>query len=888
MNKDQTFHDKPYKKIVEQFGTSLEQGLSSSKIPQLQDKYGKNIITQKKDTSILSILIKQINNPLTYLLIFVTVISFLTNHLLDAYIVTILIVINTIIGFYLEYSSLKKSESIKKLIQHNTLVIRDGVEKVVETKELVPGDIVIVSEGNSIPADMRIAEENNLTVDESALTGESLPVDKDPTPNNTGTVLAERTCMLYKGTSVVSGRGEGIVVRTGDQTELGGISQSLDEIEEDKSLFHTRTERLLHVMMIFAAITAVISTVILIIRGSEAFEIFEFTIAALVSGIPESLPSVLTALLSIAAVRMARKKALLKHTPSIETLSSVDVIVTDKTGTLTQNKITVAEFIWNGERISINDGSYGEKIEFDTELQRDTDLNQLLKFLALASDCEIIKKDEGYELSGSPTEIARYAMPYRMGITRDIALEEFKILDMVPYSQDTKYSLYLVEHKKSSQKHLIIVGGSDKVLALINDLNNEQEYLEEKSSLGFRMQTIAVKQTKSKSIKDVEINSFSHKATLSMSDPIRPEVQQTIKNTLNAGIRVIMATGDSKNTAFAIARESGIIDANAQEIDKYVVDQSQIAKMSDKEIIDAVKEYNVFSRVTPKIKLKIARILKEMGSVIAMTGDGVNDAPALKKADIGIAMGLNGTDVAREASDLILMDDSFNTIYAAIKEGRTVFANVRRTSKFLITTNLAEDSMIIITLLMGMPLPLIPIQILWLNLVTDGINDIALAAEPAHEATMRKPPLNAKTNILENGQLTNLIATGLFMAIISVAVYVGYKDISPAYARTMVFIVMASLQVVNVYCLRSFKKSVFKMNPLTNLALLGSMALSMFLLVLTVYWKPLSDILSTARISIYDFFIATGLSLTLLILTETYKLFRRKKDERLQNPDEEN
>jgi Ca2+-transporting ATPase len=874
MPQQSTYYDKSYQKALNQFDTSVENGLETSEIPSLQQIYGKNMITQKKNKSILSIIIKQINNPLTYLLLLVTIISVLTNHLLDAYIIGFLIVINTIIGFYLEYSSLKKSESIKKLLQHKTLVIRDGNEKVIKTENLVPGDIVTVSEGDSIPADLRIVEEHNLKIDESPLTGESLPVIKQAAKNDNKTVLAERTCMLYKGTHVVSGIGQGVVVRIGDKTELGGISKSLDEIEEDRSLFHNRTEKLLHVMIIFSIITAILSLLILAFRNQDLFEMFEFVIATIISGIPEGLPSVLTALLSIASVRMARKKALLKNTPSIETLSSVDVIVTDKTGTLTQNKITTSEFFWNNSKVQVSDGSYGEKIAFSSKILEDPDFQKFLHFLALASDCEIIKRGNKYELAGCPTEIARYSIPFRMGLTRSDALRKFQVIDMLPYSQHTKYSLYLIKKRKSSEKFLIIVGGADKVLSLIKDSQKATNYLNKMSTLGFRMQTMGAKEVTCKNIKDCQISDFSHIATLSMSDPIRPAVPQTIKKTQKAGIRVIMATGDAKKTAFAIAREAGIIDSKAKDPDKHVLDQSQIRDFSKSEFVHALKNYNVFTRVTPKTKLKIAKTLAQEGSIIAMTGDGVNDAPALKRANIGISMGLNGTDVAQEASDLILLDDSFNTIYSAVKEGRNVFANIQRTSMYLITTNLAEDSIIILTLLIGLPLPLIPIQILWLNLVTDGINDLALAAEPARESIMQKPPLKAKTNILGKKEMISLVVTSLFMALVSIGVYIRYKDIGLQYARTMVFFVMGTLQIINVYDLRSLHQSIFKLNPLTNKSLIFSMALSVILLLMTIYWQPLATLLSTTPVKTNDLIFGFVLSLSLLVVTELYKLFQ--------------
>lgn len=868
---ENNFHSKSIKSTERELQTSIKNGLSSHAIKSLQAKYGKNEISKGKQTSAFVLLLKQIANPLNYLLFIVITISILTNHLFDAYIITILITINTVIGFYLEYSAQKKSESIKKLINKNTLSIRNATEQIIDTKELVPGDIIILTEGDAVPADARIVEEFNLMVNESTLTGESLPIKKQTQKVAHDTVLAERVCMLHAGTSIASGRGKAIVVKTGDNTELGNISQTLEEIKHERSLFHERTERLTRTMIAFSAVTAIAAFVILVIRGVGYFEIFEFTVAALVSGIPEGLPSVLTVLLSVASVRMAKRKALLKSTPAIETLSSVDVIVTDKTGTITQNKISVSELLWQEKTLTINSGSYKTPLGLENEVLRNTEFQKLLEFLSIASECEIIKSADRFQESGSPTELARYAVAYRAGFSRSEVSAKLRVLDMAPYDQNTKYSKYLVEVTQSGQRLLIVVGGSDKVLKLTIDPKEAIKYANKMGKLGYRMQTISYKKVECDRIGDCKTKNLNHLATLSMSDPIRNNVADTIAKTQEAGIRVIMATGDSKETAFAIARQAGIIDRNAENIEKYVVDQSQIDQMSDKEFRSKLQVCNVFARVTPKTKLKIAEELIRLGSVVAMTGDGVNDGPALKKADIGIAMGLNGTDVARDSSDLILLDNSFDTIYSAIREGRTVFANIKRSSAYLVITNLAEDSMIIFALLLGFPLPLLPIQILWLNLVTDGLNDVALAIEPSDSSIMKSPPLRSSANILGKKDIFPMILSSLVMALVSIAFFVVYKDKGDDYARTMVFVIMVLFQVLNAYNLRS-EKSIFRINPFTNKALLLSMALSILLLILTLYWSPLSSMLSTNSIPATDLLITFALSILIIITSELYKL----------------
>jgi Ca2+-transporting ATPase len=798
----------------------------------------------------------------------------------DAYIVLVLVITNISIGFYLEYSAQKKSDSIKGLLTTKALVIRESKQVLIDSSGLLPGDIVLIKEGDSVPADLRILKSSNLMIDESSLTGESLPVRKETKNLPTSTVLAERSNMAYLGTSVISGDAIGVVIAIGDHTELGKISSSLESIEEEKTLFHIRTERLMKQMVIISLITSSLSVVILITRDTEWLEVFQFSVATLVSGIPEGLPSVLTVLLSIASVRMSRRKALLKNLPSIESLSSVDTIVTDKTGTITQNIMSINQLKFTDNLVDIEDGDFSETLDIETTCKESKtvidEMTFLLELLALSSNCDVVKENGAFKGIGSPTELARYRLPFRAKIRRDILSDKYEILDHIPYDQATKYSTYIIKNLLTKVNYLIVVGGAERVLALSQKVNDVEAYIKDQALLGFRMQSLSYKQISNTQIINDDLHNLKHLATLRISDPIRKDVADIIPKTNSAGIRVIMATGDNKETAYSIAKQANIIQVSDDQtdIDEFVITEDIIDTMSDEEFKKAVQKYNVFARVTPSTKLRLSQVLQESGAIVAMTGDGVNDAPALKNASIGVSMGLNGTDVARESSDLILLDDSFATIYEAIKEGRTVFANVRKTSMYLVTTNLAEDILVITTLLLGMPLPLLPIQILWLNLVTDGLNDVALATEVSSPSIMQESPLPQESNILRRKDVSLILAMGILMASLSIGTFFYFRDYGMEYARTMVFVVMVFSQLFNVLNLRSFNMSIFSIGVFTNKALNITIPISIVLLLLTIVFGPLSNILDTVQVEPNHFIFAFLLSLSVLVAGEVYKLIK--------------
>jgi P-type Ca2+ transporter type 2C len=884
--------------VITHLKSDKSTGLSTNEATSRIKAYGENRIPDSETKSIFKILFDQINNTLTYVLLSAILLSVFSDHITDAVIIGILIIINVSIGFYHEYTAEKRINSLKSFIKNKCNVLRNGKEEIIEQSQLVPGDIVLLHDGQAVPADLRIIECSELTAIEASLTGESLPISKISTILNADIPLGDRKNMLYLGTYITTGNAKAIVVGTGLNTELGKISSQLNQIVETKSLFHQRTDKLMKQMITFSVITTIIMLVLLVVRNYDTKDIVQFGFATLISGIPEGLPSVLTILLSIASVRMTKRNALLRNLPKIETLSTVTTIITDKTGTLTQNIMSVNELLLkNGEFVTItgegweSDGKFFTKEENikaekrnEINIAKRQDLMQILEFSAISSEGDVIKKEDGkFELSGYPTEVARYLISKKAGINKLDMQQKYKVLEQIPYNQQTKFKSYLLEEISSKKRIIVSIGGAENILKLCKNFENKvkiNDYIENSAIEGYRMQALAILELEPKeaskndfSLASTKLQNLELLTVIRISDPIRKEVPQAIKTAQSAGIRVLMATGDHIATAFAIAKEAGIIESNAdiKEISKYAISQSEIDKLNDKEFAEIVKNLNVYARVTPATKLRIAEILHEQGEIIAMTGDGVNDAPVLKKADIGIAMGLNGTDVAKEASDLLLLDDSFATIIDAIEEGRTVFKNIRQTSLYLITTNFAEHLMLISSFLIGLPLPLLPLQILWLNLVTDGVTDVALATERSYKAILNEKPRKKEEGIITKKDIRFIIFIALLMASISLAFFWLYLDHGVEKARTMAFATMVFVQLFNVINMRSLDFPIYKLGYFTNKIINYALALSVILFLIVIYTPWLKGVFQFEHITFVEMLVVIIASSPILILGELYK-----------------
>jgi len=884
------WHTKRPEEIFQELKTS-EKGLTQEQAEKRLREIGLNEISKKKKTSQILIFLKQFNSPLIYILFVAMILSFIFYHLIDAYVILTVVLINASVGFIQERKAEKAIDALKKLIVSYAKVYRNNELIKIPSNQIVPGDIIFLEEGDKIPADSRLVEIKNFRTQESSLTGESFPEEKNLKVLDKSTSLGDRVNMVFMSTLVVSGQAKAIVVETAHKTAIGQVAESIQEIIQPKMHFNKKVSQLAIQMAIFAGIGAALTFLIgFFINKLEFFEIFLFTIASLVSGIPEGLPAVLIIVLAIGARRMAKRNAVIRHLPAVETLGVATVIATDKTGTITQNSITVEKIIISDGEFSVT-GNGWEPIGrfFQNKIPinplKIPSLQKLLTISTLCNKGNLLRKNGEYEIVGDPTEVSLLVLGKKAGLNKQELTE--KIIDDFPFSSDLKFRASLI--KSNNKKQIYSVGAFETILKkssyFINSnkkikLDNKTKELflakaETLAKKGMRVLALAYRDlpnyTNSFS-KDL-VNNLIFVGLVGMKDPPRPEIKQAIEKAKNAGIRIIMKTGDHKETAIAIAKEIGLVNGRVK-----ALTEKDLEKLSEKEFYEAVKQVDIFARVTPKMKTKIVKTLQEQGEIVAMTGDGVNDAPALKRADIGIAMGIIGTDVARESSEIVLADDNFASIVDAIEEGRIVFQNVKQTSFYLITTNVAEHITIISSLAIGFPLPMLPIQILYLNLVTDTPQAIALAMEPGHHEVLNQPPRNKKERILNKELIPFLILMMGLMVLGTIPLFNHFLLQGLEKARTVAFVSMSMFQLFNVLNMRSLKKSLFKIGIFSNKWIIISLLVSLLMMIGIIYLPGISNIFQFIPLSFGEFGLITLIASSVFVVGEIYKLIRYKNN----------
>lgn len=869
----------------------------SEEVKELRALHGWNELPEISAMTWWKILLKQFKSLMFIILLVAAIIAFFAGHHTDTYVIIAVVIINAMIGFIQELKAERTISSLKKMIVHKARVVRNGITFMIPSRELVPGDIIVLEEGESIPADGRLIEAKNLQCMEASLTGESIPISKDCEAVPVETVIADRKNMVWKGTFVASGYAKVVVTSIGLNTAIGEISRTLSGIKREKTNFQKKTNVLARQMVIIA----ILSTVSLFLasyfsRNYEMDQILLVSMAALVAAIPEGLPAVLAIVLAIGSRRMAKRNAIIRDFTSVETLGAVTTIITDKTGTLTQNTLTVkkigglgdSDYHVSGEGWSpIGNFTKNNKI---IDPNNDKVLSRMIKIAAISNNSEIkhnIQKNQ-YELMGDPTEGALLCMSRKAGF--NLLEEETKQkLDDLPFNSKLKIRATLLANGEI--KELLIVGAPEKILQLSTQIltekgevkmsDHDREALHNKieswSDDAMRVIGLAYKKVNSKTVKieEQDLNDLVFAGITGMIDPPRPDTRKAVENCKKAGIRVIMATGDHINTAIAIAKSVSIIDSDdSNEI--LALSEKQLLQMDDQEFDEAIKKVNVFARLTPNVKLKIAERLQVMGELIAMTGDGVNDAPALKKADVGVAMGIMGTDVARDAAQVVLADDNFASIVAAVEEGRIVFTNARQTSFFLVTTNFAEITTLITLIFLGLPMALTATQILWLNLVTDGVCDIALATEKGHNDVLEEKPVNKKEKILNKTVLPLILIMTVIMTTLSLLVYFHYLPEGIEKARTTVFIVMAFTQLFNIYNMRSLKKSVFNIGFFSNKYINIAIVVSIIIQIIIIEVPFFERIFSFQPVSALEFVVLVTMASLVLWSGELYKLVKGK------------
>jgi P-type Ca2+ transporter type 2C len=849
------WHQLSLAEIYKQTGTGVG-GLSSDVVSQKRIQYGPNELLVKKKKPAWLIFLSQFSDFMILVLIAAAMVSGFIGDITDSLIILVIVLLNAILGFVQEYRAEKAMEALKKMASLQAQVIRDGKPIALPSAEIVPGDIVLLDAGNAVPADLRLTESYSLRIDESALTGESVPVDKNEEQIDDGDIpLGDRFNLAYKGTHVTNGRAKGIVIGTGMNTEIGKIAQMLQEEETITPLQKRMTDFGKKISYIILFICLVLLSVGLL-SGEDPMKMLLLAISLAVAAIPEALPALITIALSMGAKRLVKKNALIRKLPAVETLGSVTFICTDKTGTLTENKMKV---------VSTD--------EYKNTLIIDDHIPLLHCLIALNQD---VKQTADYSLLGDPTEIALVEYFQQHFEKADLIRiqEKFPRIGELPFDSDRKCMTTV--HQYGGKYLVVSKGAVESVEASLSADNPRPEILQkaqEMASNGIRVIAYAFKVLTA--LPDPFIYEIIEKDLLyagmaGMIDPPREEVKQAIAACKTAGIHVVMITGDHPATASAIAREIGILTEK-----DIVLTGVELKSMPSETFDELVERVRVYARVSPEQKLLIVKALQRQKHFVSMTGDGVNDAPSLKTADIGVAMGINGTDVSKEAAHMILLDDNFATIVKAVSEGRRIFDNIRKFVKYIMTCNGAEIWTIFLAPFLGLPIPLLPIHLLWINLVTDGLPGLALAGEKAEKDIMQRPPRKTDESLFSGGIGFHIVWVGLMMAGVTLAAQAWAIDKGMEHWQTMVFSILAFSQLGHVLAIRSEKQFLFQQGIFSNLPLLGAVMLTIILQLCVIYLPAANTLFKTQPLSLNELFICFLASAMVFHAVELEKFIRR-------------
>jgi len=859
-------------------------------------------LKEKKPVTIFQRFINQFKDFLVIILIIACIISLALGEVTDFIVILSIIIINAILGVIQEYRASKALEALQKLATPKTSVIREGTIQKIPSRELVPGDIVFLEAGNYVPADLRLFESVNLKIDESSLTGESVPVEKDSLTVYDGDIaLGERANCAFMGTIITYGRGKGIVTSTGIDTEIGLIAQMLETLEEEETPLQKKLSQFGKGLGIVCLIIVAVIFALGVFRGIPYTEMFMTSVSLAVAAIPEGLPAIVTIVLALGMQRMAKRNSIVKKLHAVETLGSTTVICSDKTGTLTQNEMTVTT-IYVGNKIYNVKGQgynpYGEFINGNNEMiETDPasvlDLFHILKIGALCNDSILVKdKDEtSWKIIGDPTEGALVVAAHKAGLRKDELIASLPRIGEIPFDSDRK-RMTTIHHDKASNKYFVFVKGAPDIL--LNCCN----YLLENGNviaLTDEKRNIILENNRNMANKALRVLGFAYKeleflpetitpdniennliftGLMGMIDPPREEAIKAIETCKQAGIKPIMITGDYKDTAIAIAKELNIADG-----DIIAVTGKELEEMNSEEIFEVIEKVNVFARVSPQHKFKIVEALKRRGEIVAMTGDGVNDAPALKNADIGIAMGITGTDVAKEASELILTDDNFASIIAAIEEGRIIYSNIRKFINFLLSCNIAEILILLFAMLLNKPLPLIPIQILWINLVTDAFPALALGVEKGEKGIMNKHPRDPKEPILNKTMIQTISTQSIAITISVLGLFIYFLNSTGdlILARTIAFTALITSELFRAQTVRSENTLLFKIGLFSNTYLVFGSLFSFIMMLIVIYIPTFNSIFKTVPLNLHHLLIVIAVSLLPTITAEITKIFKSSR-----------
>jgi Ca2+-transporting ATPase len=890
------FHEMSEKEVEQEFGTDLEKGLTEKEAEKRVRQYGFNELEEAEKESALMLFLSQFKDFMTLVLLAATVISGFLGEYVDAVAIIAIVLINGFLGFFQERRAEKSLEALKELSAPQVNVRRNGRWVKIPSKEVALGDILKFESGDRVGADVRIVKANNLEIEESALTGESIPSPKSTEPipvENAG--LGDLHNMAFMGTMVTRGNGIGIVTAIGMQTAMGEIADMIQNAESMATPLQRRLEQLGKILIVVALLLTLLVVLVGVWHGHDLYSMFLAGVSLAVAAIPEGLPAIVTIALSLGVQRMIRKNAIVRKLPAVETLGCASVICSDKTGTMTQNKMTVTHLWSGGKTWKVSGTGYEPKGIFTdngTEIHplKEKSVYQLLTFGLLCNHAELKVKNKEYVIDGDPTEGALLVSALKAGLTRELLLKDFTIEQEFPFDS-TRKMMSMVIRDKHGKRFVITKGAPDVLLGVSRSVlwnGREQSFdLETRRKVEKAVESLAAQALRTiaiafkplaagetaKSEQEAETN-LIFIGVQGMIDPPRPEVRQAIKECKEAGIRTVMITGDHAVTAKAIARQLGILRTSREK----VVDGAMLNELTVDELEDVIDEVSVFARVSPDHKLKIVKAFQNRGAVVAMTGDGINDAPAIKTADIGISMGITGTDVAKEASSLILLDDNFATIKAAIQEGRNIYENIRKFIRYLLASNVGEILVMLFAMLLSLPLPVVPIQILWVNLVTDGLPAMALGLDQPEEDVMKRNPRHPREGVFARGLGWKVISRGFLIGSATLAAFVTVYYQHPdrlAYAQTIAFATLVLAQLIHVFDCRS-ERSVLARNPFGNVYLVLAVLSSVLLMLAVIYVPALQPVFHTLPILPKDWLLVLCMSaIPTFLLAGTYYL--RKK-----------
>jgi P-type Ca2+ transporter type 2C len=891
----QLWHRLQAAEVLQELGSSAEKGLTADEAARRLREYGANELKRAHRVSAWEVFAAQFKNLLIVILLIAVLLSAFLGHVIEAIAIGVIVLFAALLGFYQEYRAERALEALQQMAAPTAAVLRDGQELNIAARDVVPGDIVYLRAGDKIPADGRLIEAVNLQDDEAALTGESVPVEKQTAALTEGEpAVADRTNMVYAGTIVTYGRGRAVIVATGMATEFGRIAESLQSVVQSKTPLQQSLERVAKILARVALAIVVVIVGLGLLRGQALLDMIIFGIALAVAVVPEALPAVVTISLALGVQRMARRNALVRRLPAVETLGSVSVICSDKTGTLTKDEMTVRRIFVAGKHLEVSGAGYAPEGSFThdgQEVEATGPLAVLLRAAVLASDARLVRieRDEPeddaggsfhWRIKGDPTEGALVVAAAKAGLYKSQLEDKFPRVNEIPFTSESKRMTTLhtadqgtVAYAKGAPEVILrACAGAlhdDGVLPM-DEARREIILAEAHRMAEHALRVLAVAYKPDATIEDSE-RDMIFLGMFGMIDPPRPEAKAAIETCTRAGIRPIMITGDHPTTAAAVARELGLITTQA------VVIGADLDRMDEQDFAREVENIAVYARVSPAHKLRIVTALQASGERVAMTGDGINDAPALRKADIGIAMGISGTDVTKEAAAMTLTDDNFASIVAAVEEGRGVFENIKKYLMFLLSSNLGEIVLLAGASALGWPLPLSAVQILYVNLATDGLPALALAVDPHEPDLMRRPPQDPRTGLFTRPVVTLMVVGGLWSALVNLTLFgwALHSGRSLAHATTMVFAGLVLIEFFKAYNFRSDRRSAL-IRPFANKWLNRAIAWELTLLVAVIYLPFLTLALGTFGLTLADWLVVTGAALTIFPVLELAKWLERR------------